>query len=65
MATIGYGTIRVNGKPITAGQTITQDEAQKLLSEDIAKHSNWKNFIDESTLSPSQRTALASFEYNL
>lgn len=63
--TIWYGTTWINGKPIQPWQTITQADAQRLLQEDIAKHSNWKNFIDEATLSPSQRTALASFEYNL
>ncbi len=63
--TIGYGTTKINGKPIQPWQKITQADAQKQLGADIAKHSNWKNYIDEATLSPSQRTALASFEYNL
>ena len=63
--TIGYGTTKINGKPIQPWQKITQAEAQKQLEADIVKHSNWKNYIDENTLSPSQKTALASFEYNL
>ena len=63
--TIGYGTTKINGKPIQPWQKITQAEAQAQLGADIAKHSNWKNYIDESTLSDSQKTALASFEYNL
>jgi GH24 family phage-related lysozyme (muramidase) len=45
--------------------TISQQDAQKLLEQDIASHSTWKTLIDESTLSDSQKTALASFEYNL
>jgi len=63
--TIWYGTTRINGKPIQPGQTITQSEAQKILWQDIAKHSTWKTLIDPNTLSPAQQTALASFEYNL
>lgn len=63
--TIGYGTTKINGNPVQPWQKITQAEAQKQLESDIVKHSNWKNYIDENTLSPSQKTALASFEYNL
>jgi len=63
--TIWYGTTRINGKPVQPWMTISQQDAQKLLEQDIASHSTWKTLIDESTLSDSQKTALASFEYNL
>lgn len=47
------------------GQTITKEQADAEFGKQIERHSTWKTLIDENTLSPSQKTALASFEYNL
>jgi GH24 family phage-related lysozyme (muramidase) len=47
------------------GDTIDKATADAEFGKQIDAHSTWKTLIDPSTLSPSQQTALASFEYNL
>src|SRR5574344_854222 len=64
--TIGYGTTRINGVPVTKGMTITESSAEEYLRKDI------KN-ISESAISKhvkvplnqNQYDALCSFIYNL
>jgi len=63
--TIWYGFISIDGKPVKLWDTITQEEADKEFTKQIQRYQNWKNFIDENTLSEAQKTALTSFEYNL
>lgn len=64
--TIGYGwTGLINGKPIIAGVTkITQDEAEKLLTEGLKKYENYVNKNVKVKLTQNQFDALVSFTYN-
>lgn len=62
--TIWYGTTKINWEPVKEWDTITKDQAIDLMKEDIARHSNWQTWI-QVPLSDAQKTALASFEYNL
>lgn len=62
--TIGYGTTRINGRPVQPGDTVSQQQADQLLAQDIQKHSTFKNKVSVP-LTPSQESALLSFEYNL
>lgn len=62
--TIGYGATQINGRPVRAGDVISKNDADQLLAQDIARHSNYKNLVTAS-LTPTQEAALASFEYNL
>lgn len=59
--TIGYGhTIGVK-----LGQTITQDEAEKLLKIDLQIHENNVNSLVKVALTQNQFDALVCFEYNV
>lgn len=62
--TIGYGATQVDGRPVRAGDTISQSKAQELLNSDIARHSTYANLVNKQ-LTPGQQAGLASFEYNL
>lgn len=61
---IGFGSQTLNGQPVRPGQTISPQEAENLLAEQIARHSNFMSRITRA-LSATQKAALASFEYNL
>jgi GH24 family phage-related lysozyme (muramidase) len=60
--TIGYG----HTKGVIDGQTITQDEADNLLAEDMIEYENYVNNCSELTFTPNQNQfdALVSFTYN-
>lgn len=63
--TIGYWFTNINGKPVKIGDTMTREQADKELQNQIdSKYSNWKNLVSVN-LSPSQEAALTSLEYNL
>lgn len=64
--TIGYGTTKINGRPIQPGQTITQAEADKLLTDHIS--SQVKPSVSSKIKAPitqSMFDALCCFTYNL
>lgn len=61
---VGFGNQTINGRPVQPGDTITPAEAQNLLAQAIQQHSTWTTLVNRA-LSPLQKTALASFEYNL
>lgn len=61
---IGFGSQTLNGQPVRPGQTISPQEAERLLAEQIARHSNFTRLITRA-LTGTQKAALASFEYNL
>ena len=63
--TIWYWFTSVNWKPVKIWDKITKEQADAEFTKQIERHSEWKKLIDPSKLSPSQQTALASFEYNL
>jgi len=65
--TIGYGTTRINGKPVPHDLTITQAKADQLLEAEV------REFADHISgtiphwgeMTSNQRCALISFAYNL
>jgi lysozyme len=63
--TIGYGSTRINGKPVVQGQSITLDEANAAL---IADTSDAARFLGQSVVVPltqNQVDALICFCYNV
>lgn len=64
--TIGYGTTEpINGKPITAGMTITQQQADELLLQNLKIYEKAVNENVKVPLSQNQYDALVSFTYNV
>lgn len=64
VVTIGYGhTGMLNGKPLTMGTTITQDQAEALLKQDLVKYENYVNSMKRD-FNENQQAALVSFVYN-
>ena len=62
--TIGYGhTGMLNGKPLTMGTTITRDQAEALLKQDLVKYENYVNSLKRD-FNENQFSALTSFVYN-
>jgi lysozyme len=59
--TIGWGH---TGKDVRMGMTITQSEADRLLTEDLARFVNAVNTYANVPLSQNQFDALVSFTYN-
>jgi len=62
--TIGYWATKIDGQPVKMGDSITKARAEEIFQADIDRHSNFKNKVTAS-LTPSQQTALSSFEFNL
>lgn len=63
--TIGWGTTRIAGEPVTPGMTIDQAEADRLLREDLARHAaEVAEAIGPAPTTPAQFDALVSFHYN-
>ena len=64
--TIGYGaTYYMDGTPVKEGDTITKEEAEKLLDE--MSEEKYGVYVDKyvtSDINPYQRDALISFAYN-
>jgi GH24 family phage-related lysozyme (muramidase) len=65
--TIGYGTTRINGKPVPHDLTITQAKADQLLEAEVRELSNHlaKTIPHWGEMTSNQRCALVSFAYNL
>ena len=63
--TIGWGTTRIGGKPVTPGTTISQAEADRLLVQDLERYAaEVANAIGSAPTTQAQFDALASFHYN-
>lgn len=62
--TIGYGTTRLNGKPVHQGQTITQAQADEILKQQVADRQAAVEKLVKVPLTENQKTALVSFAYN-
>lgn len=60
--TIGYGR---TGADVTQGRKITQDEAERLLRQDLTVHCNNVSKLVKVPLNQNQFDALVSFEYNV
>lgn len=65
--TIGYGTTRINGKPIRSGQRISLEEAERLLKIGVQEHLHGalKYINPEINLNQNQVDVVADFVYNL
>jgi lysozyme len=63
--TIGYGHTNAAGEPkVFPGQTITQSEAETILSNDLIPVENQVTNLVKVTLNQNQFDALVSFQYN-
>jgi len=63
--TVGYGTTKIDGKPVEAGQTCTETQAQQWLDEDLAWAQTAVNKLVKYVLKQSMFDALVSFVYNV
>lgn len=63
--TIGFGTTKVKGKPVEAGQTISSKEAEVALVEDLAWAQTAINKRVKVKLTQNMFDALVSFVYNI
>lgn len=63
--TIGYGTIRIDGHPVTKGMVITQDQADHYLAEECdEKLAALLLLLHGVPVTQNQLDALVSFAYN-
>jgi len=63
--TIGWGTTKIDGRPVTPGMTISQARADALLDEQIAAYAaEVATAIADAPTSQAQFDALVSFHYN-
>lgn len=63
--TIGFGTTRVNGNPVSKNHRVTVDEANVLLEQDLKSFEKSINSLVKVELTQNQFDALVSFVYNL
>lgn len=63
--TIGYGTTRIKGKAVTAGQSCTKEEAEQYLRDDLQTFAQAIKRVVKVPLTDNQFSALLSFTYNL
>lgn len=63
--TIGFGTTHWLGKPVEAGQTITQQEAVLALQADLATAQTAVNQLVRVPITQNMFDSLTSFVYNL
>lgn len=63
--TIGYGTTRINSKPVSLGTTITKTQAEQYLADDLLRFENGVKALVKVKLSASQLGALTSLAYNI
>lgn len=63
--TIGYGTTKINGKPVEAGQQCSLAESVEWLKQDLAWAQTAVNKGVKVPLKQSQFDALVSFVYNI
>jgi lysozyme len=63
--TVGYGTTNWNGKPVEAGMTMTEQEAELALQADLARAQTTVNQEVRVPLKQNQFDALVCFVYNI
>lgn len=63
--TIGWGTTRINGKPVTEGMTITREQAAEYFNHDMAMFEKEVNNLVKVHLTDNQFSALVSLTYNI
>ncbi len=62
--TIGYGTIKIDGKPVELGMECTKEQAEQWLYKDLAWAQTAVNQMVRVQLAQNQYDALVSFVYN-
>jgi len=65
VVTIGYGTTKINGNPVSENMKITTAEANVLLDEDLFIFEKHVNDLVKVDLTQNQFDALVSFVYNV
>jgi lysozyme len=65
IATIGYGTTFIDGRPVVMGMVITELQANEYLMKDILKFENSVNKLISVEISQKMFDALVSFVYNV
>lgn len=65
VVTIGYGTTRINGRPVKLGLKITTDEAEQFLEEDLKMFEDIVNSSVSVEITQNQFDALVSLVYNI
>lgn len=63
--TIGYGTTRINGKPIKLGTKISKEQAEAYLRADLEVFAKKVASLIKVKLNDNQFGALVSFAYNI
>ena len=63
--TIGYGTTKVDGRPVEAGMTCTEKQATQWLTDDLAQAQTAVNKLVKVPLKQNQFDALVSFVYSI
>lgn len=63
--TIGWGTTRIDGKPVKMGTKITVERAQQLFEKDLAVFEDAVRDVVRVPISQMQFDALVSFTYNV
>lgn len=63
--TVGYGTTRINGRPVIKFDTVDELYAVVLLKADVASATNTVNRLVKVPLTQNQFDALVDFVYNL
>jgi len=63
--TIGFGTTRINGRPVKLGQKISYEDAQQYFRQDLKFFEDVVNNSVKVPLSQNQFDALVSFVYNV
>lgn len=63
--TIGYGTTKVDGRPVDAGLTCTKQQATEWLKADLSWAQTAVNKLVRVPLKQNQFDALVSFVYNI
>ncbi len=62
---VGYGTTRINGAPIEEGMTVSAQEAEEYLKQDLANAELDVARLVKVNLTSNQHAALVSFAHNL
>lgn len=62
--TIGYGTTKIDGRPVEQGMTCTKEQAEQWLYKDLAWAQTAVNQMVKVKLAQNQYDALVSFVYN-
>jgi lysozyme len=63
--TIGYGTIRVNSKPVMEGMTCIQEQAKEWFRDSVSETEKYITKLCATQLTQNQFDALVSLVYNI